>query len=348
MKRKPKNPAELLIFGNPSSALKQSKSLGRHAGAAKKRGDDAKANKLIAHQSKFVTAQPQETRRSLVEAFNAAYHRAANPKSFGNHKEGCKCAFCERARDISKKDAKMPKAMRGVMSPPRNPAKGTKFNVHGKRYRAHTEAEAKKRALRDRHLRGRRAAKKTFGKNPKCKNPRRGKYQNPRRRNASDTEEAVKLFESFHGKDPKGIVEKQVSAAIRLDYTALGDLEKLIVTTPIGDKVDINFEGDGVKLASSPDGKQLYCIGGNQNIGKCLDAASLDKDFINVGEVLQVEYLARKIHGNYEPVTYYHKMGEKTGDRPILMFDKLRKQIFFIGGAYFIKKEGGVSPGIEN
>lgn len=177
---------------------------------------------------------------------------------------------------------------------------------------------------------------------------RRNPVTRKRARNQDQTRAAVRLFEKFHGRDPKDITEKHVSAAMRKDYTALGDLEHLKVITPLGQTVQFNFEGDGVKLASSPDGKQLYCIGGNQNLSSCLDHASLEKDFIDLGECVQVQYLARKVHANFEPVSYYHKFGEKTGERPQLAYNKLQRQIFFVGGNYFIDTKQGVSPGIEN
>jgi hypothetical protein len=166
--------------------------------------------------------------------------------------------------------------------------------------------------------------------------------------NPDETKQAVKLFQSFHGRDPKDIAEKHVSAEMRKDYAAVGALEYLKVMTPLGQTAQFNFDGDGVTLASSPDGKQLYCIGGNQNLSQCLTADSLAKDFIDLGECIEVQYLARKIHGNFEPVSYFHKFGEKTGERPQLAYDKLKKQIFFVGGAYFINAKQGVSPGIEN
>ncbi len=176
-------------------------------------------------------------------------------------------------------------------------------------------------------------------------NPRRRRKD---RRNPDETQAAVRLFEKFHGRDPKEITEKHISAAHRKDYTALGDLEHLKVLTPLGQTAQFNFHDDGVKLASSPDGKQLYCIGGNQNLSQCLDHDSLEKDFIDLGEATEVQYLARKIHGNFEPISYFHKFGEKTGARPQLAYDKLKKQIFFVGGEYFIDTKQGVSPGIEN
>lgn len=182
---------------------------------------------------------------------------------------------------------------------------------------------------------------------PKPKRANRGRRR--RDRNPDEGEAAVQLFETFHGKDASKIVEKHVSTMIRKDYTTLGDLMYLIVKTPIGEKVTFNFEDDHVKLASSANGQQLYCIGGSQNLLPLLDADSQRKDFIDLGECLEVAYLARKIHSNYEPIEWYHKFGERAGSsKPQLMFDKLKKQIFFIGGEYFIDPKVDLSPGIEN
>jgi hypothetical protein len=197
-----------------------------------------------------------------------------------NHKPGCKCIFCKRQKQIAGADAKMPKAMRGVLS-----------------------------------------------------------------RNPSDEAQAVRLFKSFSGRDPSGVLEMQMSAAMRLDYVALGDLDYLIFKTPKGEMAKFSFDGDGVKLGSSPDGKQLYCIGGNQklNLNDILEATSLQKDFIDLGSCMEVQYLARKVHISPDPTDYYHKFGEETGDRPRLMYSRLQRQVFFVGGAYRV-----TSRGIEN
>lgn len=188
-------------------------------------------------------------------------------------------------------------------------------------------------------------------------NPKRATQRRRRAdRNPSETKQAVRLFQGFHGHDPKEIAEKHVSAAVRLDYTALGDLKYLVVETPLGKEATFTFDGDGVKLASSPDGKQLYCIGGNQNILPLLEERSTEKDFIDLGDGLEVAYLARKVHGEFRPIEYFHEFGELNGAHPRVMFDKMRKQIFFIGGDYFIDVNvrapgtplGKVSPGLEN
>jgi hypothetical protein len=350
-RRRGRNPGELLIFGNPKGAPKVETYRLMTAGGRSIR----KATRVVFSDGRKVEFTDRIPKRQAIKQamaqlgrnpekfvcercgkqFTAAQveageyrkhlaeHRQERAKQknagFGNHKPGCKCAFCERARGVN------PKRAGSVV-----------FKYQGRTFRGKTEAEAKKRALKWMDARGGRAVRKTLG--PLV----------DRRHNPDETQQAVKLFESFHGKDPKEISDKHVSAAMRMDYTALGDLEYLKVITPLGEHAQFNFEGDGVKLASSPDGKQLYCIGGNQNLSQCLDKDSLEKDFIDLGECSEVQYLARKIHGSFEPVSWFHKFGEKTGALPHLAYDKLKKQLFFVGGEYFIDTTAGVSPGIEN
>lgn len=328
-----KNPGELLIFGNPSTprveTYKLSSGSGRHIRKATKvifpDGREVKFTERLGKRAAITQAKAQlGMNPSKHEQQRAARDRASrirgarlNPRG---HKAGCKCFACKHARG-------------------ENPARGKKHDVYGRKFRGATEQEAKKRALRLHELKGRRAAKRTFGRT----NPARRKRTNP-----NDTQQAVRLFETFHGKKANEIVEKHVSAAMRKDYTALGSLDYLKIRTPLGQLVEFSFESDGVKLASSPDGRQLYAIGGNQNVERCVDDDSLQKDLIDLGDGVEVAYTARKIHTGYTPTQWFHKFGEKTGSLPRIGYDKLRKQIFFIGGDYYIDTKAAVSPGIEN
>lgn len=191
--------------------------------------------------------------------------------------------------------------------------------------------------------------RKAFLRAVATRNPARAKptpKSRTRRRNqVEETTQAVRLFQTFHGKDPKEILEKQRSAAMRSDYTALGDLEYIVVKAPDGKTEKIDFEGDGVKLSSAANGAQLYLIGGNQNLNGCLAKFTADttKDVYDLGEALEVQYLARKAVGNFEPVSWYHQFGEESGARPRLGYDRLRKEVFFAGGEYRIE-----APGIIN
>lgn len=284
-----------------------------------------------------------------------------NPGGIGNHKPGCKCAFCERARDVRKMVGKMPAPVRGVVDRNPSPAKAVKL------FRKMEELLAQGKLKASNRLRMRLAqinkkmgwsmadvAERSRGSNPGAGSAKQRRRPGPNslrpRRNPSEVKQAVSLFQTFHGRDPKEIAEKHESAAMRLEYAALGDLDYLIVQPPDGRRVHINFEGDGVKLASAPSGRQLYLIGGNQNLSSLLEKFTDDpeKDFIDLGEALEVQYEARKIHSNFAPTQWYHKFGEKNGALPRLMYDKLKKRIFVIGGEYFIDTADAVSPGIEN
>ncbi len=200
----------------------------------------------------------------------------------------------------------------------------------------------------------------------------RPKGQNPRVEASPETQRAVELYSEFQGRDANEIVHLQESAEMRMDYTALGDLEYLVTVMDFDeeefedfneslveaagviDQADLPEEshileftpGDGVKLASSPNGGQLYCIGGNQDIGDFLDQYTDDaahKDFIDLGYCLAVSYLTQKSQNNFKTAGYYHILGEETMDPPRCFYDKLKRRIFFTGGEYRVE-----APGIIN
>jgi hypothetical protein len=170
------------------------------------------------------------------------------------------------------------------------------------------------------------------------------------RRNPDELGEAVRLFEVFHGRQPSEVLEEQRSSVARRTYTALGDLSYILVESAKG-TVKLEFDGDGVKLAISPNGRQLYLIGGDQNLDGALEDFTDDtsKDLFDLGTALEVEYVARKVHSNYEPIAWYHKFGEsKDGaELPRLFYDRLKHEIFFAGGEYFVDDTNEISPGIE-
>ena len=294
----------------------------------------------------------------------AAIRGARLNGGIGNHKPGCKCAFCEHARKVREMVEKMPKPIRDVFD--RNPsqAKAAKLFRRMEDLLAQGKIKASNR-LRIRLARINKQMGWTMAdvagfNRARGTNPRgRESSQDRRRRSAlrrrnqpdGDLRQAVTLFQKFHGRDPEEIAEAQESAVMRLEYATLGDLEYLITQPTDKPAVKICFdEDDDVKLASAPNGRQLYAIDGNQNLSSMLGKFTDDpsKDFIDLGEGLEVQYLARKIHGRYEPTSYFHKFGEKNGALPRLMYDRLKKRIFFVGGEYFIDTRDAVSPGIEN
>jgi hypothetical protein len=188
------------------------------------------------------------------------------------------------------------------------------------------------------------ARAQTSKKNPRRRSRAATSGRKKNQGDAAETDKAVRVFQTFQGRDPAAIIEKHVSDKMREDYAALGKLDYLLVENCDGEKVKIDFEGDGVLLASSPDATQLYCIGGNQNLEPCLGKFTDDpsKDLLDLGQILEVEYLARKAQGKFEPVKYFHQFGEERrgSELPRAIYDKLRKQVFFAGGEYKIEQPG--------
>ncbi len=160
---------------------------------------------------------------------------------------------------------------------------------------------------------------------------------------AEDLDQAADLYRKFHGKDPSEVLQVQESDAARGEFTSLGDMVELIVKTPGKEQYRLGFKGAGVKLASSPDGRQLYLIGGDQAFADAqlrqlgTDAA---KDLVDLGEAQAVVYQAAKDFTNFTPTEWNHRFGEDSGRRPRAFYDKLKRRIFLLGGTYRVERPG--------
>jgi len=162
-------------------------------------------------------------------------------------------------------------------------------------------------------------------------------------RNAADgVEGAAALYETFHGRAPREILELTESAEERGEYAGLGDLVELTIVAPTRDAVQIQFKGDGVRLAANPEGTQLYLLGGNQDISGHLGLFGADesKDLIDLGELKQLVYEAVKWQTDFTPQEWKHDLGEESGVRPQAFYDQLKKRIFFAGGNYRVTRPG--------
>lgn len=194
--------------------------------------------------------------------------------------------------------------------------------------KAKTLAGARKIAqkLLDRHIRG---------------NPRRRNYEN-----------ATDLYKKFHGRGPKNVTDTGIPIADYGDHPELGQLGKLVSLT-FGDKEAekpwnkklIWGSKEAPDLAAEPGGRQLYIIGGGQDINGSLAGLPIDtdKDMLDLGFAYQVEYFSQKSFDNFQPVTYYHDLGEETGECPRLVYDRVKKRLHIVGGAYEVKPEGIVN-----
>jgi hypothetical protein len=173
---------------------------------------------------------------------------------------------------------------------------------------------------------------------------------NPRgRRRNGEIEDAQKMFQKFHGRKSTTIEEVQQRQQYRRTMSGLGVL--MFLRTDLTQKwngkgVGLQFsEEDKVIVSSDPAGNQIYFLGGNQDVTGILPKRGVDsnKDFIDMGECDCIIYTADKDFDNFEEKDYQHEFGEETGERPRLMFDRLNQQLYLIGGAYEVKREGIVN-----
>jgi len=69
---------------------------------------------------------------------------------------------------------------------------------------------------------------------------------------------------------------------------------------------------------------------------------------VEIGEIVTISYFADKHHlsGPEEQkkgMHYIHELGEETGVRPILVYDRVNKQMGVVGGEYRVEDRGIVN-----
>jgi hypothetical protein len=179
---------------------------------------------------------------------------------------------------------------------------------------------------------------------------RKGGYKRKGRRNPQDEnmfQRAGETYAMFHGRGSGKVIEVEELSGDPKDLASLGDLLALIV----GDN-DYQLQwgkGERPLLATDPDAKQLYIVGGDQRLDGLLQDLSIrsQADLVDLGEVSQIEYFTQKSFDNFEPIIYYHKFGEEDVKknphkvrRPRLLYSRRNKKLMLAGGGYKIKKEG--------
>lgn len=195
---------------------------------------------------------------------------------------------------------------------------------------------AKKAEFLKRMARGRKTAAK---RKPAKKATRR---TNPKRRRNSETG-AEQMYETFHGKAPGRIVEYDELVRFPQHFAELGRLKELRIDLDSANrKFPLTGFGDCL-VVCTPDGANLYFVGGDQSIDlAALDIGS-DKDFIELGPCVYICYHTTKAFHDFAPVDYFHHFGEEDGIRPMLAYDRLNKGLFLMGGNYQVKREGIVN-----
>ena len=150
---------------------------------------------------------------------------------------------------------------------------------------------------------------------------------------------AAERFREFHGEDPEHVMDVHEAEIGRDTYSGLGKLYQLKISKD-GKHFTLDFESCGVVLARAAEGQQLYIVGGDQDCDAILNGQDKGKDFVNVGMIDRVAYETRKDFDKFRDSVYEHKFGEEGGEKPWLLYNRLSKRLFIVGGDYTIAKPG--------
>jgi len=172
--------------------------------------------------------------------------------------------------------------------------------------------------------------------------------RNPLQKGADNPEpEAAALYEDFHGRPPSEVKEIVTEREEHEWLTQLGTLVELKLNTLTNLDASIKFSGaDAPDLCSSEDGRQLYIEGGNQEVDLAalkMDGDDWRKDSMVLGVIKEITYRTEKHFHKFDPIDYYHKLGEETGELPYLVYDPNNKLLSISGGQYQVKPEGIVN-----
>lgn len=176
---------------------------------------------------------------------------------------------------------------------------------------------------------------------------------------------AKQFFRGFHGSDPKRVIRMEDTIVESGDYAVAGKLfgydMSAFPTYPFGQvKPNVQVKDNaGIMLCGGEiekDGRgrivahQLLILGGNQDLEPFLESVfgiTSTAQFLDLGEMKNIWYVARKKQDNFQLIHYHHTFGEeeetaaaKRAARPYLMYDRVHKKQFIVGGNYSVPFEG--------
>jgi hypothetical protein len=186
------------------------------------------------------------------------------------------------------------------------------------------------------------------------------RHGNPTRRNYAD---ATDLYTQFHGRGPRRVTDtKRPLSSLEHNMLPVAEYGTHPELAQLGKLVSIRFgnvsknqwgkelkwtsSDDAPDLAAERKGEQLFLVGGTQTVDVSAIPWKPSKfrgAMLCLGYAYRVEYFTQKKFDNYQPVTYYHELGEETGKRPKLVYDPRKRRLHFVYGEYVVKPEGIVN-----
>jgi len=159
-----------------------------------------------------------------------------------------------------------------------------------------------------------------------------------------DNPPVEEITEDFTGSEVKWLDVYNEPHIPRGRYAYLAKLYRLMIKPATGGQVQkITFgEGDAAPLiVSDSTGKQIYFVGGNQDLFGMLGTfvpRGDTSDPVRLGEARELHYLGIKHHiGDEDTEEWRHKHGEEDGALPTVLFDTRNKRLLYEGGNYRIE-----------
>lgn len=192
-------------------------------------------------------------------------------------------------------------------------------------------------------------------------------YNASARRNPAEASDA--LYETFHGAPPSETLEIIETEHIHSHLAGLGDLVEIVVKLAAG-----KFKGDKfrmtapdpetaqpeqvIRVAANEEANQVYLVGGDQSLdldamgfrqsftvnhdGERFDVTDI-RDLMIIGQILKLTYRTQKAFDKFELVDYYHRAGEDSKERPLLLYDVPNQRLKVAGGEYSIQDRGVIN-----
>jgi hypothetical protein len=159
-----------------------------------------------------------------------------------------------------------------------------------------------------------------------------------------DNPPVEEITEEFTGTEVKWIDVYNEPHIPRGRYAYLAKLLSLHIKPAKGGQVQkISFgDGDGAPIiVSDSTAKQIYFVGGNQDISGALTAfggMAPGGDVVTLGQARRIDYQGRKEHvASPDEDLWKHDHGEENGKLPTVLFDTRNKRLLYEGGDYRIE-----------
>lgn len=163
------------------------------------------------------------------------------------------------------------------------------------------------------------------------------------RKNPDSMRQALRKYEEFHQRPAGHVLSVDERERYREIFADMGKLKELRVYL---DRANPDFPithfSDALAVCT-PEGTNIYFIGGDQRLNLEAFGISSDKDFVEIGPCTFIMYDTVKGIHNFERTNYYHHFGEEDGVYPVLGYDRLNHSLFLIGGNYQVRPEGIVN-----